>query len=194
MTSKTITADETLEVPATTGPFDDMESMVALYEVRIYRFLLASIRDSDLAQTMTQETFFRAWNARSSFRGDCAPQTWLMRIAVNIVRDHTRTGRFKFWKKASATAVEASDVTAWLPHPASSTESALIAKQQLEHIWQTVAELSNRQRTIFLLRFVEELELPEIAETTGLPVSTVKSHLYRALNTVRERSKERSQR
>jgi RNA polymerase sigma-70 factor (ECF subfamily) len=48
--------------------------------------------------------------------------------------------------------------------------------------------LSGQQRTVFLLRFVEELELSEIAETTGMNTSTVKSHLYRALRIVRERA------
>jgi RNA polymerase sigma-70 factor (ECF subfamily) len=54
-------------------------------------------------------------------------------------------------------------------------------------IWKTVDELSPRQRSVFLLRFVEEMELPEIAAATGIPLSTVKSHLYRALATVRSR-------
>jgi RNA polymerase sigma-70 factor (ECF subfamily) len=188
MMSKSLTADQEIDVPAASRAFEDLDSMVALYEVRIFRFLLASVRDRDLAQTMTQETFFRAWNARESFRGDCAPATWLTRIAVNLVRDHTRTGRFKFWKKASETAVEASEVSDHLPHHTSSAESALIARQQLESIWRTVAQLSDRQRTVFLLRFVEELDLPEIAEATGMPISTVKSHLYRALETVRRKA------
>jgi RNA polymerase sigma-70 factor (ECF subfamily) len=45
--------------------------------------------------------------------------------------------------------------------------------------------LSERQRTVFLLRFVEDLELKEIAETTGLSEGTVKAHLSRALGRVR---------
>jgi len=188
MTSKSLTAERELAIPAPSRTFEDLDAMVALYELRIFRFLIASVRDHDLAQTLTQETFFRAWSARESFRGDCAPATWLMRIAINLVRDHTRTGRFKFWKKASASAVEASEVADHLPHHASSAESALIARQQLELVWQAVAQLSDRQRTVFLLRFVEELDLPEIAATTGMPISTVKSHLYRALETVRKRS------
>ena len=49
-------------------------------------------------------------------------------------------------------------------------------------------ELSRQQRMVFLLRFVEELELSEIAETTGMNTSTVKSHLYRALRIIRERA------
>jgi RNA polymerase sigma-70 factor (ECF subfamily) len=50
-----------------------------------------------------------------------------------------------------------------------------------------VAGLSPRQRTVFLLRFLEEMEIPEIATVTGLPLGTVKSHLYRALNVIRTR-------
>ena len=66
-----------------------------------------------------------------------------------------------------------------------SAEEHLIAQQQVAEIWQTVNSLSSRQRTIFLLRFMEEMEIPEIAEVTGLPLGTVKSHLYRALAIIR---------
>jgi RNA polymerase sigma-70 factor (ECF subfamily) len=172
--------------PAAT-PFDDLESIVALYEPRIFRFLLTSLRDRDLALTLTQDTFLRAWTARASFRGDSSINTWLMRIALNLLRDHTRTNRFRFWKKAGATAVDVADVASHIPQPGTSVEARIIASEQLALIWDTVAELSSRQREIFLLRFVEGLEIPDIAAVTGLPVSTVKSHLYRALGTIRSR-------
>jgi RNA polymerase sigma-70 factor, ECF subfamily len=168
-------------------PFDDLESIVALYEPRIFRFLLSSLRDRDLALTLTQDTFLRAWNARASFRGDSSINTWLMRIALNLVRDHTRTNRFRFWKTAAATAIDVADVASHIPQNSSSVEARLIASEQLALIWDSVAELSSRQREIFLLRFVEGLEIPDIASVTSLPVSTVKSHLYRALGTIRNR-------
>jgi RNA polymerase sigma-70 factor (ECF subfamily) len=179
-------AVEAADTPVVT-PFDDLESIVALYEPRIFRFLLSSLRDRDLALTLTQDTFLRAWNARASFRGDSSINTWLMRIALNLLRDHTRTNRFRFWKKAAATAIDVGDVASHIPHDSSSVEARLIASEQLALIWDTVAELSSRQREIFLLRFVEGLEIPDIASVTGLPVSTVKSHLYRALGTIRNR-------
>ena len=171
--------------PAT--PFDDLASVVALYEQRIFRFLLISTRDNDIAQTLTQETFLRAWLSRASFREDCSIATWLMRIALNLLRDHTRTQRFRFWKRASAAAVDVSDVSEHIPNHDSSLEDRLVAKEQLATVWEAVAQLSQRQRTIFILRFVEELDLAEIATTTGLPISTVKSHLYRALAIIRAR-------
>lgn len=168
-------------------PLDDIGVIVALYQPRIYRFLLGTLRDHDAAETLTQETFLRAWNARETFREDCSVITWLTRIALNLARDHTRTGRFRFWKRAATSAVEASEVADYLPGREGSAESHLIARQQVQGIWNTVGELSQRQRSIFLLRFMEEMEIPEIAAATGLPLGTVKSHLYRAIATVRAR-------
>ena len=98
-----------------------------------------------------------------------------MRIALNLVRDHTRTDRFRFWKRVSETAVDVSDISSHVPHRDSSLESRLIASEQMNLVWDSVAQLSARQRSIFVLRFVEELELSEIADITGLPISTVKT-------------------
>jgi RNA polymerase sigma-70 factor (ECF subfamily) len=156
-----------------------------MYQPRVFRFLLATLRDHDAAETLTQETFLRAWSARASFREDCSLATWLIRIALNLARDHTRTGRFRFWKRVSASAVDVAEVSAFVPTHEGSAEAHLIAKQQVAGIWETVAGLSARQRSIFLLRFMEEMEIPEIATVTGLPLGTVKSHLYRALAIIR---------
>jgi RNA polymerase sigma-70 factor (ECF subfamily) len=174
-------------------PLDDLESVVALYQSRVFRFLLAQLRDRDAAETLTQETFLRAWSARATFREDCSVSTWLIRIALNLARDHTRTGRFRFWKRISANAVDVADVAASVPDREGSAEAHLIAQEQVQRIWETVDGLSDRQRTVFLLRFLEEMEIPEIAHVTGLPLGTVKSHLYRALNVIRTRHNPQSQ-
>ncbi len=173
------------ESEARSTPLDDLEAVVALHQSRVFRFLLVQLRDRDAAETLTQETFLRAWTARDSFREDCSVGTWLIRIALNLARDHTRTGRFRFWKHASASAVDVADVASSVPSGEGSAESRLIAREQVTAIWHTVSGLTDRQRTIFLLRFLEEMEISEIAQVTGLPLGTVKSHLYRALNAVR---------
>jgi RNA polymerase sigma-70 factor (ECF subfamily) len=166
-------------------PFDDIAGVHAMYEARVFRYLLFSLRDRDLALSLTQDTFLSAWKSRASFRGDCSIATWLMRIAVNLVRNHTRTGGFRFWKRAAATAVDATDLQLRLVHPGQPADKALAAREQLALVWESVERLSARQKTIFLLRFVDELELTEIAVATGLTLPTVKSHLYRALDHVR---------
>ena len=173
------------ESPST--PFDDIDSIVALHQNRIFRFLLVSTRDPDAAHSLTQDTFLRAWNARATFRNECAIHTWLMHIAINLLRDHTRTERFRFWKRAAANAIDVEDPSLYLAEPSSSVESRLIASEQMALVWQSVARLSARQRSIFILRFVDQMGLAEIAQATNLPVSTVKSHLYRALAAIRAR-------
>ena len=61
----------------------------------------------------------------------------------------------------------------------------IVLDSRLIRVFQAVEGLSERQRTVFLLRYVEEMELSEIARTTGLNEGTVKAHLSRAVGRVR---------
>ena len=193
MPQRTIQSGElTLAANEAVTPFDDIAAVHNLYQERIFRFLLFSVRDRDAALSLTQDTFVNAWRTRSNFRGDCSIATWLMYIAANLLRSHTRTETFRFWKRAAATAVTAEDLSGQLAHPERSAESRLIAHEQVQQIWQAVERLSATQRTIFLLRFIEEIELSEIAQVMNMPLPTVKSHLYRALGHVRAGHQSRS--
>lgn len=164
---------------------DDIEQVMRLYRGRILRYAMFAVRDRDAAETITQECFLKAYRARESFRGDCSLSTWLMQIAVNLVRDHARSKQFQFWKRAASAAIDVTEAADFLPHPGSSAESGMLARERLTAVWTAVEKLSKMQREVFVLRFVEEMELLEIAEAMGMKESTVKSHLYRALNNVR---------
>jgi RNA polymerase sigma-70 factor (ECF subfamily) len=65
-------------------------------------------------------------------------------------------------------------------------------KEQVAAIWKAVEFLPQRQRTVFLLRFVEDMDLLEIAAATSLTEGAVKVHLFRALQSVRKRIGSRS--
>jgi RNA polymerase sigma-70 factor (ECF subfamily) len=181
-----MSGEATLAVQPAIG-LDDIEGVMRLYRGRILRYAMFAVRDRDAAETITQECFLKAYRARESFRGDCSLTTWLMQIAVNLVRDYARSRQFQFWKRAKTSYVDVSEVTEFLPHPGSSAEKAMLARDQLKAVWAAVEKLSKMQREVFLLRFVEEMDLLEIAAAMQMKESTVKSHLYRALNTVRSR-------
>jgi RNA polymerase sigma-70 factor (ECF subfamily) len=181
-----VSGDTAVAAPAVLG-LDDIEGVMRLYRGRILRYAMFAVRDRDAAETITQDCFLKAYRARESFRGDCSLSTWLMQIAVNLVRDYARSKQFQFWKRAQTSAIDVSEVTEFLKHPGSSAESGVLAREQLKAVWTAVEKLSRMQREVFLLRFVEEMELREIAELMGMKESTVKSHLYRALNSVRSR-------
>jgi RNA polymerase sigma-70 factor, ECF subfamily len=173
------------ELPApTVSDAGGVEEWMRLYRGRVFRYILFATRDEDVAESLTQDCFLRAHTAQASFRGECAMSTWLMRIAVNLVRDHQRSMKLRFWKRAAM--LDASEMSDRLPDTQSSTEHRLIAQERVATVWRAVETLSERQRSIFLLRFVEELELPEIAEAMRMNVNTVKSHLYRALSVVKK--------
>ena len=151
------------ELPApTVSDAGGVEEWMRLYRGRVFRYILFATRDEDVAESLTQDCFLRAHTAQASFRGECAMSTWLMRIAVNLVRDHQRSMKLRFWRRAAM--LDASEMSDRLPDTQSSTEHRLIAQERVATVWRAVETLSERQRSIFLLRFVEELELPEIAE------------------------------
>jgi RNA polymerase sigma-70 factor (ECF subfamily) len=166
---------------------DDVEGLMRAYKARVLRFVAFSISDRDAAESITQDCFLKAHNTRKQFRGDCSVNTWLMRIAYDLVRDHTKSLKFRFWKSVAASAVEVSDVSDYVASGARSPEAQLLAREKVAMVQAAVKTLSDRQRSVFMMRFVEEMELNEIVEATGMPIATVKTHLYRAVATVRAR-------
>ena len=167
-----------------TAGFGDFETLMRSEQRRIYRVVLSLVRDPDAADTLTQDCFLKAYQSRERFRGDCSARTWLLRIAINLVRDHARNRRLQFWRGLFAGQREDGEIEE-PAHPQPSAERALLAREQLEKVWVAVKKLSLRQKTIFILRFVEEMELEEIAKATGLRLGTVKTHLFRAVGSIR---------
>jgi RNA polymerase sigma-70 factor (ECF subfamily) len=172
---------------ATTTNSDLVEfsSLVQQNRPLIFRFLLASLRDVELAETLTQECFLKAYCNRLSFRGTSSARTWLIRIAINLQKDHWRNRRMRFWRQTQLNSVDLDAASDWLPTAESSPEQQVLARQQVAQVWKVVEKLSARQRTVFLLRYVEELELSEIGRNAGLKVGAVKVYLARALRKVR---------
>jgi RNA polymerase sigma-70 factor, ECF subfamily len=166
---------------------DDIDAIIRTFQPRIFRFALASLRDRDAAETVTQDCFLRAYKARGRFRGDCSIQTWLMQIAVNLVRDFGRNRRFQFWKRAQAARVDLDSASDWIPDQDISPEERAAAAEQIEAIWRVLGSLSERQRTVFLLHFMEEMDSSEIEAATGITRAAVKVHLFRAVHAIRRR-------
>lgn len=172
-----------------TTELDDIETLVRTYRPRILRYVAFSIHDMDVAESITQDCFLKAYNSRASFRGDCAVSTWLISIAANLVRDHTRTQKFKFWRNVSNTAVDVTEMAQQIASNFASAERCMLAKEQVAHVQRALKELSAKQRSVFVMRFMEEMNLEEISHATQMPVATVKTHLHRAVTAIRAQLK-----
>src|ERR1035441_6300116 len=84
----------------------EFSAVVAQHRQQIFRFLLASTRDVDLAETLTQDCFLKAHRNWASFRGESSAMTWLMRIAINLQKDHWGNRRMQFWRQTQTNAGE----------------------------------------------------------------------------------------
>jgi RNA polymerase sigma-70 factor (ECF subfamily) len=166
---------------------EDWDSLVHLHRPRVFRFILASLRDRETAENLTQDCFVRAYQAREQFRGASSIATWLLQIAANLVRNHESSSRLKFWRRSLHSGADVGDIGNSIPDRQQSPEAAALVQEQVRAIWTAAADLPARQRSVFLLRFVEDMDLLEIAEVTGMKEGTVKAHLFRALQAVRAR-------
>jgi RNA polymerase sigma-70 factor, ECF subfamily len=166
---------------------DDINALDRVYRSRLLRFVAYSTGDADLAETIAQDCLLKAYNSRAGFRGECSVNTWLTRIAINLIKDHRRTRKFQFWRKVQKTAPDVTEMAGILPSRESSPEAQMMARERAQQVSTALEDLSVNQRTVFLMRFIEEMDLQDISQATGMQINTVKTHLHRAVKAVRLR-------
>ena len=191
LTSRLSAAAEQPAQAISSARFDEI---IRQYQRRVYRIILLLVKDADAADTLTQECFLRAYRNRNSFRSECTIETWLLRIAVNLVRDHGKNRRLSFWRKLVGLEENEASLYERAATPQPSAERILLAREELDAVWTAAASLSQQQRAVFLLRFAEEMSLADIAEVLGLKVGSVKAQLSRGLGKVRRVLKEQNSR
>ena len=170
---------------------ESFDEIIRQHQRRVYRLLFLLLKDADDADTLTQECFLRAYRNLETFRGECRIDTWLLRIAVNLARDHGKSRRASFWKRLIGLE-DAEGNESHFHGSQPSPERVLLAREEVDAVWSAVASLSQQQQTIFLLRFAEEMSLTEIADILKLSVGTVKAHLFRATAKIRETVRDKS--
>jgi RNA polymerase sigma-70 factor (ECF subfamily) len=131
-------------------------------------------RDADAAEDVAQQAFMRAWRGLDGFRGDAELSTWFYRILVRQVRSHQRRmGVRRRWAAMTGAAVEMA-VSPMEP-------DAGLRKR----IAEALSALSAGQREAFVLIHLEGLTITETAAVLGRAPGTIKSHLHRALRSMR---------
>jgi RNA polymerase sigma-70 factor (ECF subfamily) len=167
---------------------EEFDGIVLASQRRVFRVLYSLVRDRDAADTLTQECFLRAYRRRHTFRGEASVGTWLVRIAINLARDHSRNRRLAFWRKLFVRNLDerTKPQPLEIADPTPSPERVLLAREQLKSVWTAVEQLPPQQRTTFALRFAAEMSLAEIADVMDLEMGTVKAQLFRAVSAVRK--------
>ena len=165
----------------------DFGAWMASEQRRVYALCQRFLQDRDEADSATQDVFLKAYQAlkRDDPKELDDPARWVTRIAVNTCLDRLRSKRWQFWRKRPEAADEAT-ILGLAPSTEPDAEDRVFSQQIARRLTQALERLSLRQRAAFTLRHYEDRSLAEIAEMLDLDVGTVKVHLFRATEKLRE--------
>lgn len=150
----------------------------------IFYFVLASVRDWNLAEDLTQDCFSKAFGGWNSFRGDSTVNTWLRHIALNVIRNSLRSKGTQFWRHALSIEATVEDYLMDKRQP--SPEAITLHRETVRAIWKAAEKITLKQRLVLQLRFARDLGLAEIAVVMGITESAAKVDLFRAVRSVRK--------
>jgi RNA polymerase sigma-70 factor, ECF subfamily len=177
-------SDETLVAQHLQGDAQAFAELVTRYTAPIFNLAFRLTGDRAEAENVTQEAFLRAYSALPRSRTDLAFKPWLFQIAVNLCRDLAR-------KKRPAAFAELAQEDGIAPEEAIEDQAPLlletVAERELEQaLARAVAGLPEAYRAVVTLRYTEGLSYEDMAAALGLPVNTVRTHLFRAKAMLRQ--------
>lgn len=149
------------------GEVDAFEIIYRQTAPAIYKLCRRMLGDERDARDRVQDTFVRAWERLTSFRGQSSLETWLHRVAVNTVLEHLRSN-----KRDSLRLIDGDDDVFGSRAADSPTDTAMDLETALEH-------LPAGARSVFVLH-VEGYSHDEIAQMTGIAAGTARAQLFRA--------------
>jgi len=176
------TPDQLLVQRVQAGDQKAFELLVAKYQRRIFRLISRFIRDSALAEDVSQETFLRAYRAIGQFRGDSQFYTWLYRIAVNTAKKAIAdSARDPVIRESSTISDDGETFVSGEQLSDMETPEAVLASREIARTVNAAMDaLPEDLRTAIALREIEGLSYEDIAQAMSCPVGTVRSRIFRA--------------
>jgi RNA polymerase sigma-70 factor, ECF subfamily len=183
-------SDQEVVLMARAGREAAYRELIRRYERPIFALLFRMVRDRELAEDLSQETFIKALNAIESYRPEFKFSSWIFKIANNAAIDHLRRRELDTLSldgSPHAETPEAMQATALqIGARQESPLDTVEAKELGGAIEIAIARLRPEYRSCILLRHVEGRAYEEIAEMLDLPLGTVKTYIHRARNELRQ--------
>jgi len=176
--------DEELVASSLAGDRSAFDLLVLRWDRKIQGAIYRLIGSEEEARDLCQEAFLKAYRGLGAFKGEARFSSWLYQIALNLCRDRMRRRRGR--TLVSLDALEA-DGQAPLLRQEADAHDLVEARDLQERVKAAVLALAEEQREVIVLKEYEGLTFQEIADVLDLPVSTVKTRLYRGLDRLRER-------
>jgi RNA polymerase sigma factor (sigma-70 family) len=166
---------ENLVTQAISGDVEAFGELYTNHVTKIYRYIYYNVHDKEHAEDITQEVFLKAWKAIGSCRGkEKTFSSWLYRIAHNLIIDKLRKSQ-----KQSSREAE-------LPESIRDTSDRMEISLEQRDLLKVIDVLSPNQRQVIVMKFIEEMDNREIAETMGKSTGAIRILQMRALETLRK--------
>jgi RNA polymerase sigma-70 factor (ECF subfamily) len=176
--------DDLLLVAASkNGDQDAFAQLVQRYQRRVFNLVYRMLQQYEEATEITQETFLAAWQGLPAFRGDARFSTWLYRIAYNC---SLKQLELRKRDRALQVALETEQV---LEDASNETRAnaEIDARDRQALIQEHLSHLPAKYRIVLILRHLQDKTYEEMAEILTMPIGTIKTHLFRARNLLKER-------
>ena len=176
--------DDLLLVAASkNGDQEAFAQLVQRYQRLVFNLVYRMLQQYEEATEITQETFLAAWQGLPSFRGDARFPTWLYRIAYNCslkqLEQRKRDRALQVALEAEKALENADD---------EQRENAELEARDREILVQEhLSHLPAKYRIVLILRHLQDMTYEEMAEILTMPIGTIKTHLFRARNLLKER-------
>ncbi len=155
---------------------DLISQWIRSYEKDLLRLCCVYLKDVTLAEDAVRETFLKAYDHLSSFRGESSPKTWLVRIAINVCKDMCRTS----WFRMIRNTLELDKLQIAQPEGHYEVHSALMAE---------IMNLPRPCKEVILLYYYEGFTQAEIADTLQVSVTTIHRRLEKAYSLLKKEMK-----
>jgi len=176
MTAVPAVTDQDLVTGTLAGRGEDFEVLVGRYERAVYNLALRMLRNSEDAKDATQEAFFKAFRSLRTFKTGAKFSTWILAIAYNASCDRLAKRRHF----SNAELPERADPG---PGPAEEAER----EDEAACLRRAIDQLPDKYRAVITLYHLQGKQYDEIATILGVPMGTVKTHLFRAKDLLRKR-------
>jgi RNA polymerase sigma-70 factor (ECF subfamily) len=175
-------SDEELVAAFQAGDPSAFDTLVSRWDRKIQGAIYRVVGAGEDSRDLCQEVFFKAYRALGSFKQEARFSSWLYQIALNACRDRLR-------RRRGRTQVSLDDLADGAREPLQGGPSALDlveARDLARAVQAAMATLPDEQREVIALKEYQGLTFVEIAEALDVPVSTVKTRLYRGLGLLRQ--------
>ncbi len=150
------------------------------YRNPLYFHILRMVHYRDMVEDLLQEVFVKAFDNIHTYNSQYAFSTWLYRIATNHTIDHLRKKKLRTYSIDEPVQTRDGEMRIEVADEDATADDTILLHQRRNIINEAVEQLPPRYKEVIQLRHMEDKSYQEIADLLGLPLGTVKAHIFRA--------------